>query len=205
MKKLLLSALILMGLVAGTTAAQAYMPGAKLGKYAPSFTTKDTNGHPIDLKDFHGKIVVLEWTNNECPFVRKQYDSKNMQTLQKEYTDKGVVWISIVSSAKGKQGYVTPDEANTITKDEGATITAKILDPMGVIGHAYNAKTTPSMYIVDKDGKLAYMGAIDDQPSPDPATLQNAHNYVRAALDELLAGKKVTTAQTESYGCGVKY
>lgn len=185
--------------------ANAYMESPKIGKFAPSFTTRDTNGNEVDLKKYLGKIVVLEWTNNECPFVRKHYDSKNMQTLQKEYTAKGVIWLSIVSSANGKQGNVTPKEANEITKDEGATITAKILDEHGVIGHAYNAKTTPSMFIIGKDMKLAYMGAIDDQPSPDPATIKDAKNYVRAALDELLADKNVTTAQTESYGCSVKY
>lgn len=177
----------------------------RIGEMAPGFTATDTNGKTISLSDFKGKNVVLEWTNNECPFVRKHYDSKNMQSTQKYAADNNAVWISIVSSAPEKQGHVTPEDANKIVINEGATITAKILDEKGEIGHLYDAKTTPHMFIIDKDGKLAYMGAIDSNSSPRPSSVTDATNYVKLALAELAAGKPVTTASTEPYGCSVKY
>lgn len=186
-------------------AATGATPSLEVGKPAPLFDTKDTNGVDVKLADLKGKIVVLEWTNNECPYVKKQYDSGNMQAVQKKATDDGVVWISVVSSAEGKEGYVTPEQANTITKERGAVPTYKILDPSGTIGHMYDAKTTPHMFVVDKDGVLAYAGAIDSDPSFKPESVKTAKNYVLAAIDDLKAGRAVETPSTNPYGCGVKY
>lgn len=180
-------------------------PAIEVGKPAPLFESKDTNGADVKLADLKGKIVVLEWTNNECPYVKKQYDSGNMQAVQKKATDEGVVWISIVSSAEGKEGYVTPEEANTIVKERGAVPTHKILDPSGAIGHLYGAKTTPHMFVINKDGVLAYAGAIDSDPSFKPESIKTAKNYVLAAIDDLNAGRAVETPSTNPYGCGVKY
>lgn len=180
-------------------------PAAIVGQTAPDFTATDTHGAAIKLSDFKGKTVVLEWTNHECPFVKKHYESGNMQALQKEATEKGVIWLSIVSSAPEKQGHTTAEDANKIVKESGASPTAKILDESGSIGKLYGAKTTPHMFIVNKEGVLAYAGAIDDNTSPDPAATKTAKNYVRGALNELAAEKPVTTASTNPYGCGVKY
>lgn len=177
----------------------------EVGKEAPLFESKDTNGADVKLADLKGKIVVLEWTNNECPYVKKQYDSGNMQFVQKKATDEGVVWLSIVSSAEGKEGYVTPEEANTIVKERGAVPTHKILDPSGAIGHLYGAKTTPHMFVINKDGVLAYAGAIDSDSSFKPESIKTAKNYVLAAIDDLNAGRAVETPSTNPYGCGVKY
>lgn len=176
-----------------------------IGAPAPTITAKDITGADVSLDTYKGKTVVLEWTNNQCPFVRKHYDSKNMQNLQKYAAEKGVVWISIVSSAPEKQGHTTAEQAAQILKDEGATVTHKILDETGTIGKLYGAKTTPNMFVIAPDGTLAYKGAIDDNSSPRPSTIEGAKNYVRAAIDEIAAGKPVTTPQTEPYGCGVKY
>ena len=150
--------------------------------------------------------MVLEWVNSGCPFVHKQYDSGNMQALQKKYTAKGVVWYSIASSCKGAEGYFEgPADAAAFRKDRKASMTAILLDPDGAAGHAYGAKTTPHMFVIAKDGTVAYEGAIDDKPSTDTADVAGAHNYVSAALDELMAGKPVSVTQTRSYGCSVKY
>jgi peroxiredoxin len=177
----------------------------EIGKPAPEITATDTNGNEFKLSDHKGKIVVLEWTNHECPFVIKHYGSGNMQATQKKASELGVEWVSIISSAEGKQGYVTAEEANKIASDAGATLSAKILDPSGEIGKAYDAKTTPHMFVIDTEGNLAYAGAIDDNASPNPATIEGAKNYVLAAIDNLQAGKTVETAQSAPYGCGVKY
>lgn len=177
----------------------------EIGKIAPDFEATDINGKPFKLSDHKGKIVVLEWSNHQCPFVVKHYGSGNMQKVQKETRAKGVEWVTIVSSAKGRQGNVTPEEAAQIVKDTGADIDTKILDPSGTIGKLYDAKTTPHMFVIDVDGSLAYAGAIDDKSSPNPKTLEGANNYVVAAVDELIAGKPVTTSQTQPYGCSVKY
>ena len=159
----------------------------------------------LRLASFAGKFVVLEWLNHGCPFVKKHYGGGNMQALQKEYTAKGVVWLSIISSAPGKQGHSTAEQANAATKEQGAQPTVVLLDESGAVGHLYDATTTPDMFVIDPSGTLIYAGAIDDQPSFDPETRRNAKNYVRAALDEAMAGKPVTTPATKSYGCGVKY
>lgn len=181
------------------------MAAVETGKPAPDFTAKDTNGVEHTLSGFKGKIVVLEWTNPECPYVKKHYEPKNMQTLQKDYTDKGVVWISINSSAEGKQGHQTNEAANKYMADVGSAATARIADADGAIGKLYGAKTTPHMFVIDKDGNIAYHGAIDDNDSANPADAATAKNHVKAALDSLLTGTPVETAQTNPYGCSVKY
>lgn len=176
-----------------------------VGQPAPSFTGTDSNGKSVSLADYRGKTVVLEWTNHECPFVQRHYDSGNMQALQKSAAADGVVWLTIISSAPGEQGNVTPAKANELTTDRGASPTAVILDPSGTIGHAYNAKTTPHMFVIDPSGTLVYMGAIDDQPRNTGANPAQAHNYVRESLASIKAGQPVAEAVTQSYGCSVKY
>jgi peroxiredoxin len=182
------------------TAAFAIKPGDQ----APDFKGTDSNGKTHSLSEYRGKWVVLEWANRGCPFEQKHYNSGNMEALQKQWTSKGVVWLSILSSAPG-QGYVTPAEENQYLTEKHASPTAAILDPTGAIGHLYEAKTTPHMFVIDPTGKLIYMGAIDDKPSPDPDTLKGAHNYVSEALEDGMAGKPVPTPVTRSYGCSVKY
>jgi peroxiredoxin len=178
---------------------------AIVGQPAPAFSLPDTSGGQEALSAFKGKYVVLEWVNFECPFVGKHYGSGNMQKLQKAYTGKGVVWLSINSSAAGKQGALDASKANALVKEKGATPTAFLLDSEGTVGQAYGAKTTPHMFIIDPSGKLIYNGAIDDRPSTDKADIATARNYVQAALDEALAGKPVTTTSSQPYGCSVKY
>jgi hypothetical protein len=196
-------------LVAAAVGAVIFAPSARaaavVGQLAPAFSAPDTTGATRSLADYKGKYVVLEWVNFECPFVGKHYGSGHMQKLQKEYTGKGVVWLSINSSAAGQQGYYAADKVNALVAQKGASPTAYLLDTAGTIGRAYGAKTTPHMFIVDPRGTLIYAGGIDDTPSTDQADIKTAKNYVQAALDEALAGKPVTTASTQSYGCSVKY
>lgn len=175
------------------------------GKAAPDFTLVDTHGKSHSLADFKGKTVVLEWTNPGCPFVIKHYGSGNMQALQKEYSAKGVVWLSICSSATGKQGHMSPDEWNKTLSKEGSTPTALLLDGDGKVGRLYGAKTTPHMFVIDAGGKVVYEGAIDSIKSPNAGDIPKATNHVKAALDEVLAGKPVTLPVTTPYGCSVKY
>lgn len=177
------------------------------GEPAPDFTLKGLNPKSQDVKlsDFKGKLVVLEWLNHGCPFVRKHYDSGNMQALQKKYTGQNVIWLSIISSAEGKQGYVTTEGAIKEKTDNKSSATDVLLDPTGKVGKLYGAKTTPHMYIIDKEGKLVYQGAIDDKADTDKASIASAKNYVAKALDELMSGKPVSAHTTKSYGCGVKY
>jgi peroxiredoxin len=201
MKSIFLGAFALFALLIVPVAHAA----PEIGKPAPEFTGTDSNGQSHRLSDFKGKIVVLEWTNPECPYVKKHYDSRNMQNLQKEFTGKDVVWLSINSGAKGKQGHQSPDEANKYIEEKGSMATARLLDETGEIGKAYGAKTTPHMYVINKEGVLVYDGAIDDNDSTASESVAKAKNYVRAALEEVMAGKPVTTAQTKPYGCSVKY
>ncbi|MCS6884006.1 MAG: thioredoxin family protein [Acidobacteriota bacterium] len=179
--------------------------GVAVGKPAPAFSLKDADGKTHSLADFKGKYVVLEWVNYECPFVKKHYDTANMQKLQKEFTAKGVVWLSINSSAPGKQGHFPPERINALMKEKGAAPTAYLIDSDGTVGKLYGAKTTPHMYIIDPQGNLIYMGAIDDKPSTEKADVETARNYVRAALEEALSGKPVSVVTTQPYGCSVKY
>lgn len=177
----------------------------KIGASAPEFSGVDSNGKTVKLSDFKNKIVVLEWKNHECPFVKKHYETKNMQGLQKFAKEKDVVWLSIISSAKGKQGHVDGKTANEIAAKEGSSAAHIILDEKGSIGKLYDAKTTPHMFVVGKDGKLAYMGAIDDKSSMDHEDVKGAKNYVKEALDALLAGKTPEKQATQQYGCSIKY
>lgn len=177
----------------------------KVGDKAPAFSLKDMNGKEIKLSDYAGKTVVLEWLNHGCPFIRKHYDSNNMQTLQSLYTKRDVVWLSIISSAPGKQGHSTPAKAKADVAQNKAKPTTVLLDEDGTVGQAYSAKTTPHMYIIDKDGKLAYQGAIDSIPSADPSDVEKADNYVKLALNSYLDGKEIKIKQTKPYGCSVKY
>jgi hypothetical protein len=175
------------------------------GAHAPAFSVRDANGTARTLDEFRGRTVVLEWTNNGCPYVRKHYDSGSMQTLQREATAQGVVWLQVISSAPGEQGYLDGASALARVRTDNAAPTATLLDPTGVMGHAYGARNTPHMFIISPDGVLLYQGAIDDRPSARPASLEGAHNYVRAALTDIAAGRPVQVVQTTPYGCSVKY
>jgi len=199
-------------LIASTAAlalfAVAGTANAKIanGTMVSDMTVTDSNGTEHNLSDFKGKRVVLEWTNDGCPYVKKHYNTNNMQDLQKEATADGdTVWLSVISSAPGKQGYVTGPEANGLTGTRGAAPTAVILDPSGNMGKTFAAKTTPHMYIIDEGGTLVYQGAIDDNSSSRTSTVAGAKNYVRAAMADLDAGRAVAEADTAPYGCSVKY
>jgi peroxiredoxin len=177
----------------------------KVGDPAPSFTATDNQGKTLALSDFKGKFVVLEWHNQGCPYVRKHYGTGNMQALQKEWTAKGVVWLSVVSSAPGEQGYVTAEESREFVKAQHASPTTVLLDPTGAVGHAFGARTSPHMFVINPDGLVIYNGAFDNRPTPDPADLAGAVNFVSAALTEAMSQKPVSTASTQPYGCSVKY
>jgi peroxiredoxin len=186
-------------------APAAALAAPQIGAPAPGFTAADSNGDSVSLSDFAGRTVVLEWTNDGCPFVRKHYGSGNMQQLQREAADAGVVWLSVISSAPGKQGYADGTRANELTASREAAPAHVLLDPEGSIGRLYGATATPHMFVIDGNGALAYMGAIDDRPSPNPASLQGARNYVREALASLASGQPVAEPVTQAYGCAVKY
>ena len=186
-----------------TSSAQAAAP--VVGEMAPDFTATDSNGNEHKLSNFIGKIVVLEWTNHNCPYVVKHYSSGNMQKIQAQATGKGVIWLRIHSSAKGKQGYVTGEQANEIAKEQGSNATFQLLDSSGKIGRLYDAKTTPNMFVIDKEGKLAYAGAIDSDSNFRPESIKGATNYVMEAINALNAGKKIKVSNTKPYGCGIKY
>jgi len=175
------------------------------GSNVSDMTVTDSNGVQHNLSDFAGKKVVLEWTNHGCPYVKKHYKTDNMQKTQKMATADGAVWLSIVSSAPGKQGYVSGAEANELTASRGAAPTAVVLDPSGEMGRSFAAKTTPHMYIIDEDQTLVYQGAIDDNRSASPKTVAGAKNYVLAAMADLKAGNAIAEAETAPYGCSVKY
>lgn len=172
---------------------------------APDFTLTDTYGQTHTLSDYEGQWVVLEWLNYECPYVGKHYNGDNMQALQEEYTSKGVVWLSIVSSAPGQQGHYSNEEMNARTEAHGGNQTAILMDESGEVGHAYGAVTTPHMFVITPDGEIVYNGAIDDKPTASSASLETAHNYVSEALDAAMAGEPVPTPTSQPYGCTVKY
>ncbi|MGA3300564.1 MAG: redoxin domain-containing protein [Candidatus Acidiferrales bacterium] len=186
-------------------AAPLLIAAAKVGDAAPDFTATASSGKTYRLSSNLGKYIVLEWHNNGCPYVGKQYNSGNMQRLQKEWTAKGVVWLTILSSAPGKQGYVTASEENGYLEKMHAAPTAALLDPTGEIGHLYDAKTSPQMVVINPQGIVIYDGAIDDKPTTDLADVPGATNYVNLALEEAMAGKKIETPATRPYGCSVKY
>lgn len=202
MKAFILSALAILSF---TFPAIAQTSTAQIGQPAPDFKALDTNGTEQTLSQYKGKTVILEWTNPECPYVVKHYGSGNMQALQKEAVDAGAVWLTIASSAKGKQGYMTNSDANAWTLAQKALPTARIVDDSGAIGHLYAAKTTPHMYVINPEGILVYAGAIDDNDSFKPETIAGAKNYVRDALKAIKDGKTVETASSKPYGCSVKY
>ena len=197
--------LLLLTLTALCTGALFAAEAPKVGAPAPDFSLPDSQGKTHSLGDFKGKYVVLEWFNPGCPFVQKHYRSDNMQNLQKEFTGKGVVWLTIDSSAPGKEGYLTPSEANKQVAEWKIDSTALLLDPNGKVGHEYGATNTPHMYVIDPSGKLIYSGAIDDKPSTDLEDVKTANNYVKEALEEAMAGKPVATPTSRAYGCSIKY
>lgn len=172
---------------------------------APAFRLPDVDGTEHTLSQYIGKIVVLEWTNYDCPFVRKFYETGTMQAMQEKYAAKNVVWLSVCSSAPGKQGNLSPDEWKQRIQANGSQATAVLLDESGQAGHAYGASNTPQIFVVDKDGKLAYQGSVDDQRTADPETAGKGHNYLDEALYALFAGNPVPTPMTKPYGCSVKY
>ena len=175
------------------------------GKPAPDFSATDIDGKTVKLSGLKGKIVVLEWNNPDCPFVKKHYGSGNMQQLQSYARDKKVMWLAVNSSGPGQQGNLTPEQAKAMIAEKKMSVDHYLLDPEGALGRLYEAKTTPHMFVIDAKGNIAYMGAIDDKPSTNADDIELAHNYVRAALDSLMAGAPVTLASTQSYGCSVKY
>jgi peroxiredoxin len=188
--------------------AAALLPAAaqvRVGEPAPAFTATDSRGQTETLAQYHGKYVVLEWHNQGCPYTKKHYVSGNMQSLQKEWTAKGVVWFTVISSTPGHQGYVTSSEENEYLAQMHAAPTAVLMDPEAKIARLYSAKTTPQMIVIDPEGKLIYDGAIDDRPTDDPADVKGANNYVTDALTAAMAGKPVDPAYTRPYGCSVKY
>jgi peroxiredoxin len=178
---------------------------ARIGAPAPDFSATDTHGASHHLADYRGKFVVLEWHNRECPYTHKHYASGNMQKLQKQWTGRGAVWFTVISSAPGTQGYVTANEENAYVEQVHASPTAVLLDPSGDVGRLYGAKTTPHIFIIDPSGVLIYNGAIDDRPTTDTSDISAAKNYVNAALEEAVAGKPVSESVTRPYGCSVKY
>jgi len=193
--------LLMAGFAASAGVATALPPGSM----APEFKGIDSNGAQHSLSEYRGKYVVLEWANRGCPYEQKHYLSGNMESLQKQWTEKGVVWLSILSDPPGAQGYVTPAQENDYLKTMHASPTAALLDPTGAIGRLFDARTTPHIFVIDPAGKIVYQGAIDNQPTPDPASLKVADNYVNDALNAALAGKPIAVAATKPYGCAVHY
>jgi peroxiredoxin len=194
-----LAALALCGL------SSAVLAAPEVGAPAPAFTGVDTAGKTWALADLAGRPVILEWTNHDCPYVEKHYGAGNMQALQREATDAGYVWLSVISSAPGTQGHVSAAEADALTAERDAAPTAVILDTDGSIGRAYAARTTPHMYLIDEAGTLVYMGGIDDRATTDQADIPVATNYVRLAMNEREAGQPISRPVTRPYGCSVKY
>jgi AhpC/TSA family protein len=178
---------------------------ARIGVPAPAFTLTDSNGRTVSLADFKGKTMVLEWTNHDCPYVRKHYGGNNMQALQKKWTGQGVVWLSVISSAPGREGHVSPQQANKLTAERGAAPSAVLFDPTGEVGHAYGARATPHMYVINGEGVVVYMGGVDDQPTARLEDLKGARNFVDAALSEVAQGKPVSVTASRAYGCSIKY
>ena len=185
--------------------ASAAGAAPEIGKPAPAFSLPGSDGKTHALADYKGKYVVLEWTNHECPFVKKHYGAGNMQAQQKALTRKGAVWLSIVSSAPGKQGHIDAAKANELTQSRGASPTAVLFDPSGEVGHAYGAKTTPHMFLIDPSGNLIYMGSIDSIASADPDDIGDAKQFLKVAFTEASSGKPVSLATSVPYGCSIKY
>lgn len=201
LKKLAMAVALCAALALPATAQAA----PEVGQPAPAFTGTDSNGVTHSLSDFAGKTVVLEWFNHECPYVKKFYETNTMQGWQQAAKDEGIVWLTINSGAEGKQGYLDAAATNALIAEQKSMETARILDTDGTIGRLYNARTTPHMFVINGEGTLVYMGAIDDRPTVDKADIEGAKNYVKAALDALKAGTPIEHAVTQPYGCSVKY
>ena len=185
--------------------ASAQMPAPKVGALAPTFTAVDTRGTTHTLASYKGQWVVLEWFNHDCPYTKKHYAGGNTQAMQRDYTKRGVIWLSVVSSAPGKEGFTTAAVADRLTAEKGATPTAVVRDTAGTLGRLYGARNTPQYAIIDPAGVLRYAGAIDSKPSSKIEDIAGATNYVRAALDAAMAGKPVAVAQSQPYGCTIQY
>ncbi len=194
--------LMSLGLLLG---ASVSLGAAEIGEAAPDFTLKCSNGKEHSLSDYKGKFVVLEWVNHGCPFVKKFYEPGEMQRLQKEYTEQGVIWLTMNSSAPGKQGHMTAEDANRSIEEKDAHPTAILLDHDGRVGKSFDARVTPHMYVIDPDGILIYNGAIDSNPSRRSSDIASAENYVVSALAAAMSGEEVATPRTRAYGCGMKY
>jgi peroxiredoxin len=197
--------LFLISLISVVAARFAAAEVPAIGSAAPDFSAPDPAGKAHSLTEYKGKYVVLEWFNPECPFVKKHYGGGNMQKLQEEYTAKGVVWLTIDSNAPGTEGNISPEQAQKIMASWKTKQTALLLDPESNIARSYGAKNTPNMVVISPEGKVVYEGAIDSKPTPNPADIPASTNYVKAALDESLAGKPISNSQTKPYGCSVKY
>jgi peroxiredoxin len=197
---------LLLGLLTSLASTALFAADSpSVGSAAPDFSVTDSKGKTQSVSQYKGKTVVLEWFNPGCPFVVKHYGSGNMQKLQEEFTAKGVVWLTVDSSAPGKEGHLTADQANAKAGEWKIKSSAFLLDPDGKAGQTYGAKNTPHMFVINPEGKVIYEGAIDSKPSAKPEDIASSTNYVKAALDESMAGKPVTTANTKPYGCSVKY
>lgn len=199
------SSIAIFASVTAALSSRSAEAAVETGAAAPGFSVHDASGQTRTLAEFRGRTVVLEWTNYGCPYVRKHYQSGNMQALQREATEDGAVWLQVISSAPGEQGYLDGPGALARVRTDDAAPTATLLDSDGVMGRAYGARNTPHMFIISADGRLVYQGAIDDRPSARPSSLEGANNYVRAALADLAAGRPVRTPETTPYGCSVKY
>jgi peroxiredoxin len=205
MRSLIKLSVLGVALALATNPLQAQLQDPEIGAPAPAFTLPDSHGNKHSLSDYEGQWVVLEWLNYGCPFVQKHYGSGNMQKLQAEYAEKGVVWLAVVSSAPGKQGYYEADEMNAQNEEHGNNAAAVLLDPEGTVGMAYGARTTPQMYVINPEGVLLYNGAIDDTPTSRLEDIEGAQNYLVQALEEGMAGQPVSLPTTQPYGCSVKY
>ena len=205
-KNIIMTHLKHISLIVGILLSGAALNAAvETGSSAPEFTLTDSTGAEHSLSNFKGKYVVLEWTNHQCPFVKKFYKNGDMQSLQKEMTGEGVIWLQVLSSAEGKQGYLKAAEAEAIRKEQKVGSTALLLDPDGVVGHKYDARTTPHMFLIDPEGVIIYQGAIDSIKSTDSADIADAENYVKSAYENAVAGKPIDPATTTPYGCSIKY
>lgn len=194
--------LMTFALTIGSSAAWA---APTIGQPAPDATLRDTTGTVHQISDFQGKTVVLEWTNHDCPFVKKHYESDNMQSLQRKAAENEVVWLTVISSAPGKQGHVTPEKADELTESRNAAPSAVTLDEDGSAGKMYDARTTPHMYVINPEGALVYAGGIDSIPSADPADIAKAVPHLDLAMVATAAGKEVPVASSRPYGCSIKY
>lgn len=203
-RELLLAGVAVAGLAA-CNRVPADVQQVATGAAAPAFSVVDATGATRTLAEFAGQNVILEWTNNGCPYVRKHYDAGNMQAVQREARERGWVWLQVISSAPGEQGHLEGPGALAQADADQATVTATLLDPEGVMGRAYGALNTPQMVMINGEGQIVYQGAIDDRPSARPETLEGATNYVRAAWADLDAGRPIQVAETTPYGCSVKY